>query len=495
MSSLSVERLGVVLGDQIPRFRSAPPRVSSAGAEAVELAAMAGLELDPWQQLVLEDGLGEREDGKWAAFEVGSVVSRQNGKGGIIEARELAGLFLLGEGLIVHTAHQFDTSLEAFGRLWDLVEGTPEFSRRVKGLPSRAHGKEGFELWGEGRNRISGRQRIRFRTRTKSGGRGFSGDCVILDEAMILPEAAIGALMPTLSARPNPQIWYFGSAVDQMKDDDARVFAKIRARGIAGGDPSLAFTEWSVPCDTPDDVDASTALSEESWAQANPALGRRIDSGYVANEQRSMDARTFAVERLGVGDWPRTDGANSVIDLDAWDLLLDLESEALDPVWFAIDVKPDRSRSSIASVGMRADGAFHVELIERKAGTDWIAKRSAELQLKHRPRGFLADAKGPIASLLPEILERGVKIETVDAQEYAKACGFTLDVVRRGTLRHLGQGEIRAAIRGAATRTLGDAWAWSRRGSTVDISPLVAISLGLWGWSTAMAPPPIVMYG
>lgn len=483
-----------VQGDQIPRILSSPPRISSSGAEVVELAAMAGLVLDPWQQLVLDEAMGERADGKWAAFEVGLVVSRQNGKGSILEARELGGLFLLDEKMLVHSAHQFDTSLEAFKRLLELIEGTDEFLRRVKRV-SRSHGEEGIELYGPSGARRTGGQRIRFRTRTRGGGRGFSGNLVIMDEAMKLPEATIGALMPILSAQPNPQIWYTGSAVDQLNEPDGRVLSKLRSRGLAGGDPSLAYMEWSIDCDTPDDLDAGTALSEEAWAQANPSLSIRITPEYVGNEQRSMDARTFAVERLAVGDWPRTDGASSVIDLNAWDDLVDPSSVVLDPVWFAIDVKPDRSRASIASVGMRADGAYHVELVDRQTGTDWIAKRAAELQSSHRPRGFLADAKGPIASLLPEILDAGVRIETIEAQEYAKACGFTLDVVRRGTLRHLGQNEVRAAIRGAATRTLGDAWAWSRRGSTVDISPLVAISLGLWGWSTAMAPPPIVMYG
>jgi hypothetical protein len=47
---------------------------------------------------VLERALGVREDGKWAAFEVGLDVSRQNGKGGILEARELAGLFCSASG-------------------------------------------------------------------------------------------------------------------------------------------------------------------------------------------------------------------------------------------------------------------------------------------------------------------------------------------------------------------------------------------------------------
>src|SRR3979490_2286742 len=104
-------------GNQTPTIRSVPPYSSSAGREAVELAAHAGLVLDPWQKLVLEDGLGEGRNGQWAAFEVAMVLSRQNGKNAVFEARELAGLFLFNEQLIIHTAHEFKAAQEAFRRL------------------------------------------------------------------------------------------------------------------------------------------------------------------------------------------------------------------------------------------------------------------------------------------------------------------------------------------------------------------------------------------
>src|SRR5262245_51350047 len=79
----------------LPAYRTSPPRRSSAGSEAVDLAASAGLVLDAWQAQVLEDALGERVPGeKWSSMEVGVIVPRQNGKGSILEARELAGLFL-----------------------------------------------------------------------------------------------------------------------------------------------------------------------------------------------------------------------------------------------------------------------------------------------------------------------------------------------------------------------------------------------------------------
>ena len=52
---------------------------------------------------------------------------------------------------------------------------------------------------------------------------GSRGDCLILDEAMFLPEFGYGALLPTLSAWTNPQVWYTGSAVDQFVHDDGVV--------------------------------------------------------------------------------------------------------------------------------------------------------------------------------------------------------------------------------------------------------------------------------
>jgi hypothetical protein len=146
--------------------------------------------IDPWQRAVLEGSLGVVPGGGWAAFEVGLVVGRQNGKGAVLEARELAGLFLFGERLIIHSAHQFDTSMEAFLRMEQLLEeGGLVGELKPRGGVSRSHGSEGFLL-------KSG-QRLRYRTRTKGGGRGFSADCLILDEAMFLPESSHGALLPT----------------------------------------------------------------------------------------------------------------------------------------------------------------------------------------------------------------------------------------------------------------------------------------------------------
>ncbi len=459
---------------QSPRIDWAPPAATSLGQEMVELGASAGIILDPWQRYALERGCGLRADGRWAAFEVGVNVARQNGKNEIALVRELAGLFLLGEQLLIHSAHEFKTSTEHQRRIEQVIQDTPELHKRVKPRGYKhSHGEESIEL-------RSG-QRIRFMTRTKGAGRGHTGDCVVLDEAMILALAIMGALMPTMSARSitgNPQLWYFGTAVDQLIHTDGLVFTRVRHRGMSGEDPSLAYLEWSVDANHPDEVTPEMAADPLQQGRANPAMGIRISREHIENERRSMDPRTFAIERLGAGDYPSLERAGQVIDPEKWDACVDPKSQLTDPVVLAFDVTPDRSFASIAAAGFRQDGLPHVELIERRRGTGWVVERLVELDRRHTPRAVVCDSMGPAASLLLE--DHALRVTKTSTREFAEGCGLLFDRVDQMTLRHLGQPDLTASAMAATQRKLGDSWLWARRDAK-DISPLVACTLALWG--------------
>ncbi|WP_158276941.1 terminase [Paraconexibacter algicola] len=465
----------LLMGAQEPRVRVVPPYVSSAGAEIIECAELAGLHLDPWQRATLTDACGERADGRWSAYEVGLAVSRQSGKGSILEARELCGAFVFGERLIIHSAHEQATSSEHFRRLLILIESVPDFDQRVRRVV-KGKGSEAIEL-------KSG-ERILFKTRTGGGGRGLTGDLVVLDEAMILPEQTVGALVPTMAARSlvgNPQIWYAGSAVDKTVHEHGLVFSRVRSRALEQA-ARVAWFEWSLDLASPDEVTPEIASDPENWARTNPGFGRRISLEHVASEQSgALGPRTFAVERLGVGDWEEPDAVKDQgLDYELWLALEDRASRPLDPVSFAYDVTPDRGYSAIAAGGMRADGLGHVEIIEHAAGTHWVVDRLVALNAKHRPHEVVCDERSPAMSLVDDLRAAGVNVRTLSASEHAQACGQFADAVNDpngGTMRHLGSPELNAAARGAVKRPLGDAWAWSRRNSKVDISPIVAGTL------------------
>jgi hypothetical protein len=93
----------------------------------------------------------------------------------------------------------------------------------------------------------------------------------------------------------------------------------------------------------------------------------------------------------------------------------------------------------------------------------------------------VAIVKGSPAWALKEDFEKaGVDLVVISAEEHAQACGDFYDAVVDGDLRHIDQDELNAAVAGAERKFSGDAWLWSRRTSSVDISPLVAVTLAHW---------------
>lgn len=465
-------------GDQVPRIKTGPRYDSSPGKAAIDLAAMAGLHLYPWQQLVLTESLGENNTPagkKWAAFEVGLVVPRQQGKGSILEARELFGLFLEPrEKLILHSSHEFKTSVEAFLRIKTLIDGSDWLSRKVKHIRT-SHGDEGIEL-------MDG-SRLRFVARSTGSGRGFSGDLLVLDEAYNLGADQMAALLPTLSARPNPQVWYTSSAGMQSSDQLRSV--RIRGRNDEGG--RLVYFEWSCP----DGVDMDDPAN---WAQANPSMGYRVEQDFIAAERKALPDDVFARERLGI--WSE-DNDRSVIDAAMWNACADSDSRPGPKIVFGVDVKPDRSTASIASSGRREDGKLHVKIVDHRPGTGWIVERLAALQERYRPVAVLLDPSGPAGSLIADLAEVGIEPILVNAREMGQACGaFHSDVVN-DQMRHADQDSLNLAVSQASTRNLGDAWAWDRRQGRGDICPLVAATLAAHGFrlhGSVQAPQPWIMF-
>ncbi len=475
----------VVGGSQRPRICTVPEFVSSAGAEAVALAARAGLELDDWQRFVLEQALGERSDGKWAAPTVGLVVGRQNGKGSILEALELAALFLFDARLIVHTAHRQKIATNHFTRLRNLIRQVPEFQRRIESTP-RGKGSEAIILK-DGR-------KIEFTTRMSGNARGLTADLLVYDEAMFLTEADRSSITPTMSARSiegNIQTWYVGSAVDQEDPgQDGVPFAQVREAGRSGS-AGVAFFEWSVPCDNPARVPAEMAADPSMWALANPGLGIRISHEWVEHERTvEMGARGFAVERLSVGDWPDiSQDAGRVIGTAAWEGCAerDRSNRIARGAAFAVDVSPDRAFGSVGVAGQREDGLWQFAVADRRRRTDWIVDRCVELADEHGGAPFVVLARGPAANLIEGLAERGLRVIEASGADYGVACSDFFDAVTHRTVRYpFSQPELDEALAGARKSSQAEnAWTWSRKASTsADISPLVAVTLALWGAMT-----------
>ncbi|MFD4474697.1 terminase [Streptomyces sp. NPDC058471] len=456
----------------------------------------------------------------WAAREVGLMVSRQNGKGSILEARELAGLFLLGERTVVHSAHQFDTSKEHFLRMLSLIEGVPDFDNEIDKV-TRSHGDEGILLKKKPGSNLPP-QRLRFRTRTKGGGRGWSPDFIALDESMYLTSEQIGALMPSASARPNYQIWYTGSAGTK----ESTQFGRVRHRAMKGvkdanglyiPDPKLMYAEWSIDgctnlclpyCDEHDRQDTI-----ESFAKANPGLGIRITVETIEIERRSMSEEMFAQERLGIGDWPVEGDQWAVIGEDSWRARIDEASEIkTDSIKvLGVDTSPNREFSCLAVCGENDQGLRHVEItsdevrVDHRPDAKWLVPRIKEIWDRAKLDAVVIDRRCPAGAFIDELESLGVTVIVPSTSEVGDGCGsFTSGVQpRKGEVAdivHIDQRDLGAAVAGADKRPVGDKWGWDKKSSATDITPLVAATLAAWGYRKVLfekpkAATPWVFYG
>jgi len=455
-----------VEGCQEPRFLSVPPAASHTAAEdALEFVASVGVLLDPWQKLCVRHALAEAADGRWAAFEFALMVARQNGKGEVIMALELAKLYLFRFGrppLILHSAHLFPTAQEAFRRIREVVDGSDVLRKEVKRI-SAAHGEEGIEL--------RDGARLRFMARTISGaGRGFSPTDLYLDEVFHLPVEAVSANMPALSAQANPQIGYFCSAGFPNSD----VLWRIVERGRGGDDPQLAYLEWS--------VGRSVELADRgAWLQANPAVGYRpgLTLAAISREYAAMPGEDFGRERLGI--WADT-GGMGILDFVAWQQLEDSASVAESTTAFAVEVNLDRTQACIGAAGPRADGAVHVEVVDAALGLDRLIPRCVELNGKWAPSTFVIAKDAPAASLAGDMEDAGLPVVVASGEEIGTACADLVDAVRQRGVFHGPQPALDDAVKGAKTKPRGDgAFTFTRVRSGVDITALYAVTLAAWG--------------
>lgn len=542
MNALAIDYEEEVFGSQRPRFWTAPDKhrteydgckscaVRDDGlggigcgyyiaTEMLDWARGFGYRPDPWQEWAIKEACGTRPDGKWSSFENDLIVSRQNGKGTILEIRELAGMYVLGEELIIHTAHELKTAQEHFRRIIFTVENYPALSRRLKGKPRFSHGEEQIELraeptliFGAGRKRMYKKvaPRLRFLARSRGSARGFTCNCLIYDEAMILSAEAVGASMPTMSAVPNSQMWLTGSA----GMEDSEQLARSRRR-IVHNTKDLFGAEWSVRphlptcpvdrengrvsnnyvvCAEHDDRDDPAA-----WAKANPAFGYRLSAEFTKNELATLSVTEFDRERLGVGQWPAEDEAWRVVAEDLFRALT-LENPGNIPAGgqlaFALDVDEGGANSTIAVSWTHKDGFLVMEIPRNcsRPGTDWVVARLEELVKKYKPLAIIAPRTGPAAGLgddleklWPKHHKFGSRLIRPGPADEAAAFAWFVQQCKADSqpLRHLGEKKgykLWHAVGTAEKRVVGDGGeTWSRRDSTTDITPATACNLAAWG--------------
>ena len=465
-----------------PQFETAPDYYDTLGPEVADLAEMVGFAPDPEQRLALDHMFGVQKNGKAASFEAAVICCRQNMKTGLFKQAALGWLFITDQNLVVWSAHEFSTAQEAFRDMEILIEGSSYLSSRVKKI-SRAAGSEGIEL-------TTG-QRLKFKARTKTGGRGLTGDKIVLDEAFALTKDHMGALLPTLSVRPDPQVIYGSSAGLR----DSIVLQKLRDRGRAGTSRRLSYMEWAalrLACASDKcsheygEFEGCQLDKVENWQHGNPLLGRVRANGtgltveYVQGEREALDPGEFARERMGWWDDPTT---SVLFGPKKWENGERAERpEDLAIGAFGIAVSMDLTSAAIVAAGANEDGTW-LKPLQHGPKTGWIVERATALQATYGAT-FVIDGRGPGAVLIPHLESAGVRLHVATTGDVLDACATLETGVNDGTWLHTKAPELDDAVVGAVKRPVGDRWALGRKDATSDITTLEAGTLA--GWLTGV---------
>lgn len=396
--------------------------------------------------------MGERDDGTWAAKQVGVSAPRQNGKTLLMVARALAGALLFGEEKIVISAHAQDTARQAFSEILDLRDKNPALDDRISKVMT-ALNRESITF--------KNGSVIQFKARTVSGTRGFSSDCLLLDEAQILGVPAWVSINSTMSARRNPQIWLLGTP--PTPEDNGEVFGSIRASALEKKTTALAWLEWAA------DPDADPASEHTRWS-ANPAWWTRINHDVVQGEFESYPADRFRLDRLGI--WRDDVTADPPViaraDLEAL-AVVDAPTGGL--ASFGVKFSPDGSTVALAAARKVEGDRVHVELLERRSmgsGTSWLIEFLAggDNPRWREAAQIVIDGKAHAGNLVNEL--RAVKVPAQvlvapSTDQVTTAHSMFLEAVTRGTvstLDHEGQDTLFESFQMSVRRKIGNLGGW-----------------------------------
>lgn len=422
--------------------------------------AELGFPAMPWQRDVLEVGFELLENGLPAYREVDVTVPRQQGKTTLVLGVEVhrAEFWIKLPQRVYYSAQ---TGWDGHKKLLDdqvpILRASP-LNTAVRQY-RRGAGDDGV-IFNNG-------SRIDVMASGESSGHGKVVDLAVVDEAFSdVDDRREQAMIPAMMTRRDAQLWVTSTAGHEGSAYLKRKVDTGRAAVVDGFNTGIAYFEWSADPNAPIDDPAT-------WHSCMPALGITITEEVVRNALATMPEGEF--RRAFLNQW--TVGEERIIPAVVWNACCADDVKPDGGLVFGVDASPERTWASIVA----CDGEKRCELIEHRplvADHEGMTVIDRVATLVARWSAQVAiDARGPAASLIPELEERGVTVEQYGAGEMAGATGRLYDALADRLLTIRRNPDLDLAVAGARKRVSGDQWYWARSSAHVDVSPLVALTL------------------
>jgi len=451
-----------------------PSGIEMSGWPAVEAKAREfGDEFDEWQRGLGRLVLGKRSDGVYAATVGGVTLSipRQVAKTFLV-GRLVFILCVLFPGLkVIWTAHRTRTCTNTFKSLQAYAK-RPAVAPHVLDI-RRANGEQEIQF--------NNGSVIMFGAREQGFGRGFDEvDIEVFDEAQILTLKALEDMVAATnqSRHPHGALLFFMGTPPRPVDNGA-MFTERRKEALAHcpdgwkfGDVVVGGEQLYVECSADQDADPD---DQKQWRLANPSFPHRTPLMSMLRLRANLpDVGAWMREALGV--WDADDTQDGPISHARWGELVDGESMATDDTLrLGMDAPLDRRSACFSVFGRRSDRLRHVAI------RYWLAQHQlgqlVEIAVAlSRGHGVAVHVppKSPALAWRDDLVAAGVEVVEVKPAAFHEAQQMIEQAVADGLLRHRGQPEMNAAVKGLAARVAGDTAPWSRRSSVANVAPLFA---------------------
>lgn len=349
-------------------------------------------------------------------------------------------------------------------------------------------------------------------TTAKTGGTGDTTDCPVVDEAWAQKDMGLEVSMyPTMATRPWAQAWVASMipGLSRTLPGTWPFLAKKReigrARVKAGTRHGTAMFDFAAG-ESLSDVDP---YDPAVWWSCIPCLGYTMQESRVRSFAEKMDLQDFAAEFLSIEPTGTGPPKWTAIKKQTWMDLHDPNSVISGGTPFrgdralAIEFNEERTAAWIGAAGRRADGHWHVEIIEpgglvpqNVVGIEWVLERVLELVKRWKPSCVVIARDRPAASLIVPLRAAGVTVLDVGPADTAAACGRFYDATGEGAtddassrdvaapwvgVFHLGQYELDGSLAVARKYDHGQgAFTFVKRGAT-GIYPLYTVILAMHG--------------
>lgn len=450
--------------------------VTPAGIVASEWPAVRetcrrlGWGFDGWQDGAGMLALGLRDDGEYAADTTVFSIPRQVGKTYLIGCIIFA-LCLMKPGLrVIWTAQVKDTALETFGKFVELAE-SPRVKAHIRATP-RGKGDEAIQF--------NNGSSIEFGARESGFGRGRTDvDVIVFDEGQHLSNNALENLGAAQNVAVNPLCFVIGTP--PRPQDKGEWFTLLRQEALDGDSDGTLYIEFSADR-------GADPMDRDQWRKANPSFPNRTSERAMLRLRKKLkNPDSWRREALGI--WDEIVKQFSPINGALWRDGVDVgPPDSTKPDALAVDMSHDRE-ISIGACWLEADSAHLEEVwagVDDVAAVEWIVARAG------RRMPVVIDSMSPAASMIPTLKARGVKVHIGTASDMAKGCGLVASDLEAGRLTHADQQPLNDAREGARKRAIGTAggWGYDRRDPSINIAPLVAVTLARLGASMTKKPKP-----